>query len=112
MRKIKKGDEVIVQAGKDKGRRGVVLSVLRSKGMHADAMKLLVEGVNLIKRHTKGNPQQEKPGGIIEKEASIAISNVAIFNQATGKADRVGFKVLEDGRKIRFFKSTGEAVDN
>jgi len=111
MRKIKKGDEVIVSAGKDKGRRGIVKSVLRAKGIHSDALRVLVEGVNLVKRHTRGNGQ-DKPSAIIEKEASMAISNVALFNQVTGKADRVGFKVLEDGRKIRVFKSTGEAVGN
>ena len=110
MRKIKKGDEVIVNAGKDKGRRGVVLSVLRAQGIHSDALKVRVEGVNLVKRHTRGNGK-DKPSTIVEKEAPIAISNVSIFNQATGKADKVGFKLVE-GRKIRVFKSTGEAVGN
>lgn len=112
MRKIKKGDAVVVVAGRDRGRQGTVLSVLKSKSRYADALRLLVEGINLIKKHTKPNPQQEIAGGIIEKEASIAISNVAIFNASTGKADRVGFKVLEDGRKVRVYKSTGEVVDH
>jgi len=110
MRKIKKGDAVVIVAGRDRGRQGTVLSVLKSKTRYADAFRLLVEGINLIKKHTK--PREDKPGGIIEKEASIAISNVAIFNAATGKADRVGFKVLEDGRKVRVYKSTGEVVDH
>jgi large subunit ribosomal protein L24 len=110
MRKIKKGDAVMIMAGRDRGRQGRVLSVLKSKTRYADAIRLLVEGINLIKKHTK--PQQDKAGGIIEKEAPIAISNVAIFNAATGKVDRVGFKVLEDGRKVRVYKSTGEVVDH
>lgn len=105
MRKIKKGDVVIVIAGKDKGRQGTV------KAMVKEGFRVIVDGVNLVKRHVRGNPQQQKAGGIIEQEASIAVSNVAIFNQATGKADRVGFKVLEDGRKVRIFKSTEEVVD-
>lgn len=105
MRKIKKGDQVVLIAGRDKGRVGVILSVIQS------GFKVTVEGANLVKRHTKGNPSLQKPGGIIEKEAPVNISNVAIFNKATGKADRVGFKVLEDGRKVRFFKSTGEVID-
>lgn len=110
MSKIKKGDAVVVVAGRDRGRQGTVLSVLKSKTRYADAFRLLIEGINLIKKHTK--PQQEKAGGIIEKEAPIAISNVAIFNAATGKADRVGFKILENGRKVRVYKSTGELVDH
>lgn len=104
MRKIKKGDLVIVMVGKDKGRRGVVLSVVKPGN------RVIVEGVNMIKRHTRGNPQQQIPGGIVSREASVAISNVALFNQATGKADRVGFKILEDGRKVRIYKSTQEVV--
>lgn len=109
--KIKKGDAVIVTTGKDKGRESVVLSVVRRKGRESQGLRVLVEGVNMVKKHEKPNPQKEMPGGIREKEASLAISNVAIFNKATGKADRVGFKVLEDGRKVRVFKSTGEMVD-
>lgn len=104
MRKIKKGDDVVVLTGKDKGRRGTVLRVM------AD-MKLLIEGVNKVKKHAKPNPMQNAPGGIIEKEMPIQGSNVALFNPATQKADRVGIKVLEDGRKVRFFKSNGEVVD-
>jgi large subunit ribosomal protein L24 len=104
MRKIKRDDEVIVITGRDKGKRGKVTRVF-SDG------RILVTGVQLIKKHQKPNPQAGIAGGIIEKEAPIQESNVAIFNPATGKADRVGFKVLDDKRKIRVFKSNGEAVD-
>ena len=104
MLKIKRDDEVIVIAGKDKGKRGKVLKVLE-KG------RLLVAGVQMIKKHQKPNPQAGVAGGIIEKEAPIQVSNVALFNSATNKGDRVGFKVLEDNKKIRIFKSSGEAVD-
>ncbi len=104
MLKIKRDDEIVVTSGKDKGKRGKVLKV------QADG-RLMVGGVNMIKKHQKPNPQLNVPGGIIEKEAPIQVSNVAIFNAATSKADRVGFKVLEDGKKIRVFKSNGEAVD-
>lgn len=104
MLKIKRDDEVIVITGKDNGKRGKVLSVLEND-------RLLVSGVNIIKKHTKPNPQAGVAGGIIEKEAPIQVSNVAIFNAATGKADRVGFKNLEDGKKVRFFKSNNEPVD-
>ena len=104
MLKIRKGDEVIVSTGKDKGKRGTVLSVQAYE-------RLLVEGVNLAKRHTRGNPQQGQPGGIIEKEMPIHKSNVALYNPATGKGDRVGVRSLEDDTKVRFFKSTGEVVD-
>ncbi len=104
MRKIKRDDEVIVIAGKDKGKRGKILKVF-------DDGRFLVSGVNIIKRHTKGNPNVGKTGGIIEKEAPIESSNVAIFNPATEKADRVGFKLLEDGNKVRFFKSNQEMID-
>ena len=106
MRKIKQGDEVIVIAGKDKGRRGQVIRVL------ADENRVVVQNVNIVKRHTRGNPAQGKPGGIIEKEAPLHISNVALFNPATGKGDRVGIRVLEDGRKVRYFKSTNEQIDS
>jgi large subunit ribosomal protein L24 len=105
MDKIKKGDEVIVLTGKDKGKRGVVLSVL------AEMDKLIVENVNMVKRHTKGNPMQGSAGGIIEKEKAIHISNIAIWNSITNKADRIGFRTLEDGQKVRFFKSNNEVVD-
>ena len=104
MLKIKRDDEVIVIAGKDKGKRGKVLKVLEKN-------RLLVAGVQMIKKHQKPNPQAGVAGGLIEKEAPIQVSNVALFNGATNKGDRVGFKVLEDNKKIRIFKSSGEAVD-
>jgi large subunit ribosomal protein L24 len=107
MKKIKKGDTVIVRAGKDKGRSGQVLAVLSASC--ASSVRVLVEGINLVKRHIKAT--QDRAGGIIQKEASIHISNIAMLNQATAKADKVGFKTLEDGRKVRFFKSTGEILD-
>lgn len=107
MRKIRKNDLVVVTAGKDKDRQGVVLEVIEKKGK---SLRVRVEGVNIVKRHTK-TTSPEKPGGILQKEASIDISNVALFNQATGKRDKVGFTVLADGRKIRVYKSTKEAVD-
>ena len=103
MQKIKKDDQVIVISGKDKGKTGVVTSLLGDG-------RLYVSGVNMIKRHTKGNPQMGQPGGIIEREAPIQASNVAIYNSVTNKADRVGIKE-QDGSKIRVFKSTGEAID-
>lgn len=105
MRKIRKGDEVIVLAGKDKGRRGSVVRVF------PDANKVIVENVNMAKRHTKPNPQRGVSGGIVEKEMPLDVSNVALFNPDTGKGDRVGFRLLEDGRKVRFFKSNSEIVD-
>lgn len=104
MRKIKRNDEVIVITGKDKGKRGKVNRVLSDD-------RLIVSGVQIIKKHQKPNPQMGVAGGIIEKEAPIQASNVAIFNPATNKADRVGFKLQEDGNKIRVFKSNGEAID-
>jgi large subunit ribosomal protein L24 len=103
MSKIKRDDEVIVIAGKDKGKRGKVLKVLENG-------RLLVSGVQIIKKHQKPNPQLGVAGGIVEKESSIHVSNVALFNSATNKADRVGFKV-EGETKVRVFKSSGEAVD-
>ncbi|MBA3980884.1 MAG: 50S ribosomal protein L24 [Alcanivorax sp.] len=102
MLKIKRDDEVIVIAGKDKGKRGKVSKVLANG-------RLIVSGVNIVKKHTRANPQRGIQGGIIEKEASIEASNVAIWNPATEKADRVGFRV-EDGNKVRYFKSSGEVV--
>lgn len=102
-RKIRRDDEVIVLAGKDKGKQGKVLRVLPADD------RVYVEGVNIVKKHTKANPQMEEPGGIIEKEAPIHVSNVAIVNPETGKADRVGFRV-EDDKKVRFFKSNGNLV--
>lgn len=104
MNKIRKGDQVQVITGKDKGKRGVVLRV------RADE-RVVVEGVNIIKRHTKPNPNLGTAGGIVEKEAPLHLSNIAIFNPVTSKPDRVGFKTLEDGRKVRVFKSTKEVVD-
>ena len=104
MRKIKKGDQVVVLAGKDKGKQGAVLRVI-------DSEKLIVENVNMVKKHTKANPNKGEPGGILDKEMPLDLSNVAIFNPTTGKGDRVGFKTLADGRKVRIFKSNGEVVD-
>lgn len=103
MRKIKKGDDVIVIAGKDKGRRGQVETVL-------DDDRVLVDGVNMVKKHQRGNPQAGDPGGIIEREAPLDVSNVAIFNPSSKKADRVGFRD-ENGRKVRYFKSDNSLVD-
>ena len=104
MEKIRKGDQVVVTTGKDKGKRGTVLRVL-------DTGKVVVEGVNRVKRHTRPNPIKGQTGGIVDKEMPIQVSNVALFNPATGKGDRVGIRVLEDGRKVRFFKSNGEVAD-
>jgi len=104
MLKIKRDDEVIVIAGKDKGKRGKVLKVLEDD-------RLLVSGVQMIKKHQKPNPQAGIAGGIIEKESPIQASNVAIFNSTKNKADRVGFKIQKDNKKIRVFKSSGEPVD-
>lgn len=104
MRKIKKGDEVIVTTGKDKGRRGTVLNVLSD-------VRALVENINIVKKHTKPNPNAGVEGGIIEKEMPIHISNVMIYNPATKKGDRVGIRLLEDGRKVRYFKSNNEVLD-
>ena len=104
MKKIRKGDQVVVTTGKDKGKRGTVLRVL-------DTGKVLVEGVNRVKRHTRPNPIKGQTGGIVDKEMPIQASNVALFNPATGKGDRIGIRVLDDGRKARFFKSNGEVAD-
>ncbi|WP_374241805.1 50S ribosomal protein L24 [Zoogloea sp.] len=103
MNKIRKGDEVAVLTGKDKGKRGTVLRV--------DGDVVVVEGINRVKKHVRPNPMKGEVGGIVEKEMPIQASNVAVFNAATQRADRVGFKVLEDGRKVRVFKSNGEVVD-
>jgi large subunit ribosomal protein L24 len=103
MNKIRKGDNVVVITGKDKGKRGAVLSM--------DGERVVVDGVNKVKKHVRPNPMKQQPGGILEKELSIHISNVALVNPATQKADRVGFKTLEDGRKVRVFKSNGETVE-
>jgi len=104
MNRIKKGDEVVVIAGKDKGRRGTVLRIV-------DDERVLVENVNVVHRHQRPNPARGVPGGIIEKEAPLHISNVMLFNPGTEKGDRVGFRVLGDGRKVRYFKSNNEVVD-
>ena len=103
MRKIKKGDEVIVIAGKDKGKRGSVLNVAEDR--------ILVESCNMAKKHVKANPNAGEAGGIIEKEMPLHISNIALFNPATNKGDRVGIKTLKDGQKVRYFKSNNEVVD-
>jgi large subunit ribosomal protein L24 len=104
MRKIRKGDEVVVITGKDKGKRGAVLRVLSDEF-------LLVEGANRVKKHEKPNPMNGTTGGIVEKEMPIRASNVAIFNPVTQKADRVGVKTLDDGRRVRVFRSNGEVLD-
>lgn len=104
MKKIRKGDTVVVVAGRSRGRQGVVLRA-------ADERRVVVEGVNLVKKHVKPNPQAGRAGGIVEQEAALDVSNVRLLNPATGKADRVGFRTLEDGRKVRYFKSNGEVVD-
>lgn len=101
--KIRRNDEIIVITGKDKGKRGKVQSVLTGKD------KVIVEGINMVKKHVKPNPQAQEPGGILDKEAPIHVSNIAIYNADSGKADRVGFR-LEDGKKVRFFKSNNELV--
>ena len=103
MRKIRKGDNVVVIAGRDKGKRGDVASVV-------DDQHVIVNGVNTVKRHTKPNPMKNQPGGIVTKEMPIDVSNVAIYNPVTKKADRIGVRELEDGRKVRFFKSNGEQI--
>ena len=105
MKRIKKGDDVIVISGKDKGRRGTVLNVIDEDG------RVLVEGINVVKKHQKPNPNAGVQGGIIEQDHSLHVSNVMLFNPATGKGDRVGVKTLEDGRKVLFFKSNNEVVD-
>ncbi|MCA3132247.1 MAG: 50S ribosomal protein L24 [Betaproteobacteria bacterium] len=104
MRKIRKGDNVVVLAGKDKGKRGSVLQVVTDR-------QVIVQGVNRVKKHERPNPMRGTQGGIVEMEMPLDVSNVAILNPATQKGDRVGFKVLEDGRKVRFFKSDGEVLD-
>ena len=105
MNKIRKGDDVVVKTGKDSGKRGTVLRVI------PDLDKVVVENINVVKKHTKSNPQAGVPGGIIEKEMPVDVSNVMLYNPMTKKGDRVGFKILEDGRKVRVFKSSNEVVD-
>ena len=104
MAKIRKGDDVLVRAGKDKGKRGTVLRVTPDD-------HVIVEGINLAKRHVKPNPQRGTSGGIVETEMPLHISNVAIYNAIEGKGDRIGYKRLEDGKKVRIYKSTAEVVD-
>lgn len=104
MNRFRKGDDVIVITGRDKGRRGTIARVMPDG-------RLVIENVNIVKRHTKPNPNQGVAGGIVEKEAPIEASNVMLFNPASGKGDRIGFKTLEDGRKVRYFKSNNEVVD-
>jgi large subunit ribosomal protein L24 len=104
MRKIRKGDDVVVITGRDRGKRGTVLRIL-------DEEHVLVEGANRVKKHQRPNPMKGVTGGIIEKEMPLHVSNVALFNPATKKADRVGIRALEDGRRVRFFKSNGEVID-
>ncbi|MBS0316075.1 MAG: 50S ribosomal protein L24 [Proteobacteria bacterium] len=103
MNKIRKGDEVIVLTGRDKGKRGKV-------ALRKDESHLVIEGINLVKKHTKPNPMKGTPGGIVEKAMPIHQSNVAVFNADTGKADRVGIKVLADGKRVRVYKSSGEEI--
>jgi large subunit ribosomal protein L24 len=104
MKKIRKCDNVVVLSGRDKGRRGAVVEVLADD-------RVIVEGINRVKRHTKGNPQAGKQGGILEKELPLALSKVAIWNPGAKKGDRIGIKTLTDGKKVRFFKSNGEMLD-
>jgi large subunit ribosomal protein L24 len=103
MRKIRKGDQVVVTTGKDKGKRGTVLRVLDEQ--------VVVENINIAKKHVRPNPMRGEQGGIVDKEMPLHVSNVALYNPTTGKADRVGMKTLDDGRKVRVFKSNGEVVD-
>lgn len=103
MNKIRRGDEVVVLTGKDKGKRGLVLQVLDNG--------YVVEGVNRVKRAVKPNPMRGIQGGFVDKDMPIAASNIAVFNPVSGKGDRVGIRILEDGRKVRFFKSNGEVLD-
>lgn len=102
--KIRKGDEVVVLTGKDKDKRGTVINLVGDD-------RVIVENINMAKKHTKPNPNKGEPGGILDKEMPLHLSNVALYNPATGKADRVGFKILEDGKKVRVFKSNDEVVD-
>ncbi|MEA1890080.1 MAG: 50S ribosomal protein L24 [Pseudomonadota bacterium] len=104
MNKIKKGDDVIVIAGKDKGKRGNVMRVL-------DNGRVMVDGINIVKKHVRPNPQAGETGGIVEQEAALDISNISLYDAASGKASRVGIKVLEDGKKVRVYKTSGEMVD-
>ncbi|SFK77078.1 50S ribosomal protein L24 [Methylophaga sulfidovorans] len=106
MERLKQGDQVVVLTGKDRGKQGEILSRIEKDGK----VKFVVQGINLVKKHQKPNPALGRTGGILEKEMPIDGSNLALLNPATGKGDKVGFKVLEDGKKVRFFKSNGEVV--
>lgn len=105
MQKIKKGDEVIIITGKDRNRRGKIIRIL------SESSRVLVEGLNMVKKHVRPNPNKNEQGGILQREASIHISNVALYNPVTKKGDKVGIRVLEDGQKVRYFKSNDEVVD-
>lgn len=105
MNKIRKGDDVVIKTGKDSGKRGTVLRVI------PELDKVVVENINVVKKHTKPNPQAGVAGGIVEKEMPVHVSNVMLYNPMTKKGDRVGFKILEDGRKVRVYKSSNEVVD-
>ena len=104
MKRLRKGDQIVVISGRDKGRQGTVLKVLADD-------RVLVESINMVKKHTKANPMQGIEGGIVNKEMPLHVSNVMLFNPMTNKGDRIGFRTLEDGRKVRYFKSNGEVVD-
>ncbi len=104
MKRLRKGDQIVVIAGRDKGRQGTVLKVLADD-------RVLVESINMVKKHTKANPMQGIEGGIVNKEMPLHVSNVMLFNPMTNEGDRIGFRTLEDGRKVRYFKSNGEVVD-
>ncbi len=111
MRKIRKGDNIQVLTGKDKGKTGTVLQVLEKKSKQKTGLWVLVEGINIVKKHVKGNPQLQKPGGIQSQERPIHASNVALIDPTTSKPSRVGIKTLEDGAKVRYFKASGEVCD-
>ncbi|MGV0005483.1 MAG: 50S ribosomal protein L24 [Candidatus Porifericomitaceae bacterium WSBS_2022_MAG_OTU9] len=106
MRKLRKGDEVMILAGKDRGRTGKILRVATMRE------RVVVEGVNMVRKHVKPNPSANKPGGIEDQERPLHVSNVALLNPVTNKPDKIGFKFLEDGRKVRYFRSSGEVVDS
>jgi large subunit ribosomal protein L24 len=110
MQKIKKGDEVIITTGKDAGKRGKILKIIVAKG-HKPGCKVVVENANLVKKHVRPDPNRGIEGGVVAKEAAIDISNIALWNPLLQKADRVGIKTLDDGRKVRYFKSNNEVVD-
>ena len=112
MLKIRKGDKVVVNVGKDIGKKGTVIKILKKKSFFANCYIALVEGINICKKSVKGNPSKEQVAGIIEREFPINYSNISIFNDSTGKKDKIFFKILENGQKVRCYKSTGEVVKN